>query len=60
MFRKTKPSAIFCEKENVDQLKSALNELNVNVPIYVFHNKIDGCLLAEDLFEGVFDDTDFV
>lgn len=51
MFSITRPAIIFADADNVEILKSAIKEINLNVPVYVFGEKIDAAASVNEFFQ---------
>lgn len=50
LFRRTKPSLIFADDDNVDVVEIGLRELEVKVPIFVFGKQVNGHRSAAEFF----------
>lgn len=57
---KTKPSVIFCDASAVDHLNEALNEIKLNVKVFIFGDISDGSESVGSLFVETDDENQFV
>lgn len=46
----TQPKLIFCDSNNVLNIREALKTSNATVPIFAFGGKVDGARMVEELF----------
>ena len=46
----TKPKVIFCDDDNITRVREGMNKINLDVPIFVFGQKVDGTRHVEELF----------
>lgn len=60
MIEFTKPSAMFCDHDNITTLREALRELQMTIPVFTFGGKVDGARRVEDLFAPTEDEDYFV
>lgn len=56
---KTKPTVIFCDASSWCQLNEALEELNLNVKVFTFGEKVDGLERVEDLLMETGEESSF-
>lgn len=51
MLALTRPKVIFCDDYNINTVREALKQLQLNVPIFTFSAKVDGgARLVDELF----------
>lgn len=58
--KKSKPIVIFCDASAYDQLKDALEELKLNVNVFIFGDGIDGLEPVENLLIETGEENHFV
>lgn len=60
MFSITRPAIIFADPDNVEILQSAINEINLNVPVYVFGDRVDVAASVDVFFQDTGLEKNFV
>lgn len=59
MFGQTKPKVVFCDPENIDIIRSALEKFNHKADLITFIERVEGAAFIEDLFEKHGNDMTF-
>ena len=52
MFSVTTPKLVFCDDDNIETVREALNLSKLNVPIFNFGEKVDGACSVKELFKA--------